>query len=150
MLEREMAMFPRAAGRSAGGLELRCVIFARRGDGMLLIRHRRDPVLGDAWTLPGGILEYGTTPRESAARLLMAQAGVPADTMRLLGVESSSQANWVLTFQFDAVITKDPVAGDGLVDVRIETVERCLTEDLDFLARMQLEKYRIHEIAKAA
>lgn len=150
MPDRERALFPRAAGRASGGLELRCVIFARQGDGLVILRHRRDPVLRDAWTLPGGTLDYGMTPRESAARLLLRQTGVPADAMRLLGVESDAEANWTLTFQFEAPIGGEPKAGADVAEVRIETPEKCLAEDLDFLARLQLEKYRIHEIAKTA
>ena len=142
MPEREKAIFPRAAGRSSGGLELRCVIFARNEDGIVLIRHRRDPIVRDAWTLPGGVLDYGMSPRESAGRILMDQAGVPAETMRLMTVESSSQGSWTLAFHWDAVIRKTPVAGPGIAELRVEPIERCLAEDLDVLARMQLERYR--------
>ena len=150
MPEREKAVFPRAVGRSSGGLELRCVIFARRRDAVVLIRHRRHPTAGEAWTLPGGTLDYGMTPRESAARMLIDQAGVSADSMRLLGVESSAHANWTLLFQFDARITAEPVAGAGIAEVRLESIERSLAGELDFLARQQLEKYRIHELSTTA
>ena len=150
MLEREKAIFPRAVGRSSGGLELRCVIFARNDDGIVLVRHRRDPVVRDAWTLPGGPLDYGTSPRESAGRILVHQAGVPAETMRLLTVESSSQASWTLAFYWDAVIRKAPVAGAGIAELRVEPIEKCLAEDLDVLARMQLERYRVQELEETA
>ncbi len=126
------------------------MIFARNDDGIVLIRHRRDPIVRDAWTLPGGVLDYGMSPRESAGRILMDQAGVPAETMRLLTVESSSQGSWMLSFQWDAVIRKAPVAGAGIAELRVEPIEKCLAEDLDVLARMQLEGYRVHELEETA
>lgn len=49
MGEREKALFPRAAGRATGGLDVRCVIFARKRDRILLVRRQRDPVYGSAW-----------------------------------------------------------------------------------------------------
>ncbi len=150
MPEREKAIFPRAVGRSSGGLELRCVIFARNDDGIVLIRHRRDPVVRDAWTLPGGPLDYGMSPRESAARILRDQTGVPAETMRLLTVESSAQGSWTLAFHWDAVIRKTPVAGAGVAELRVEPIEKCLAEDLDILARLQLERYRGLELEETA
>jgi len=150
MPEREKAIFPRAVGRSSGGLELRCVIFARNDDGIVLIRHRRNPIVRDAWTLPGGVLDYGMSPRESGGRILMDQAGVPAETMRLLTVESSSQGSWTLAFLWDAVIRKAPVAGAGIAELRVEPIEKCLAEDLDLLARMQLERYRGLELEETA
>lgn len=120
------------------------MIFARNDDGIVLVRHRRDPIVRDAWTLPGGVLDYGMSPRESAGRILMDQAGVPAETMRLLTVESSSQGSWTLSFLWDAVVRKAPVAGAGIAELRVESIEKCLAEDLDVLARMQLERYRVH------
>lgn len=51
MGERGKALFPRAAGRATGGLDTRCVIIARKGDRILLVRPRRHPVYGSALAL---------------------------------------------------------------------------------------------------
>ena len=148
MEERERALFPRAAGRATGGLDLRCVIFARRGDRILLVRHRRHPVYESSWTLPGGTLEYGRNPRDSAARILQDQACVLPETMRLLGVQSSIEGDWVLTFQFEAAVAGDPTPGAGIAEVRLAPFAGGPAMDLHAAARTDLERYWIHEIAK--
>ena len=150
MDEKERAVFPRAAGRATGGLELRCAVFARRGDRILLVRHRRDPVYGDAWTLPGGTLEYGVSPRESAARVVKEQANVTPVTMRLLGVQSTMEGDWILTFQFEGTVAGDPVPGAGIAEALLAPLEGEVPKGLHAAARMELEKYRTHEIAKTS
>lgn len=124
------------------------MIFARKGDRIVLVRHRRHPVYEAAWTLPGGTLDYGVSPRESAARILRDQAGVSPERMRLLGVQSSVEGDWILTFQFDATVAGDPTPGTGISDVQLAPLAGGPTEGLHAAARTDLEKYRIHEIAK--
>jgi len=148
MTDVERAVFPRAAGRASGGLELRCVIFARRGEAVVLIRHRRHPIFEDAWTLPGGTLEYGVNPRESAARILRDQTGIAPESMRLLGIHSSVEGEWILTFEFEATVSTDPAPEKGAAEARLVGLDRAPT-DVHPLTRSLLESYRIHELAKA-
>ncbi len=149
MEERERALFPRAAGRATGGLDLRCMIFARKGDGILLVRHRRHPVCESAWTLPGGTLDYGRNPRDSAARILQRQAEVLPEGMRLLGVQSAIEGDWVLSFQFEAMIEGEPAPGEGIAGVRLAPLAGGPTPDLHPTARTEFEKYRIRVLANA-
>lgn len=149
MGERERAIFPRGAGRATGGLQIRCAVFARKGNTILFIRHRRHPVYGSTWTLPGGTLDYGRNPRDSAARILRAQAGVGSDAMRLLGVQSSTEGDWILTFHFEATIEGEPTPGEGIQEVRFAPLAQGPSPDLHDIARADLEKYLFHELAKA-
>jgi ADP-ribose pyrophosphatase YjhB (NUDIX family) len=48
-----------------------CVL--RRGDDVLLLRQRHDPT---DWSLPGGLLKRGETPREGLARELREELGL--------------------------------------------------------------------------
>lgn len=149
MGEVEWAFFPRAGGRATGGLELRGVIFGRQGDRVLLVRHQRHPVYEGAWTLPGGTLLYGVSPRESAAKVLHEQTAVSAKALRLLGVQSSMERDWILTFQFETQIEGNTIPGKGIAETRLVPLAEEFPEDLDRGARTELEKYRIHEMAKS-
>ena len=144
----ERAIFPRGAGRASGGLELRCAVFARRDGRILLVRHRRHPLFGGDWTLPGGLLEYGVNPRESAARLLADQAGVEADSMRLLGMNSTVEGDWILTFVFEAPIRENPSPGRETTDARLFDLD-ALPAAVHPLTRRLLDGYRLTEKAKA-
>lgn len=150
MEEVEKAIFPVAAGTAAGGLELRCVVFARQGDGLILIRHHKDPVYGDSWTLPGGILDYGVHPRLCATRLLREQTGQPPRAIRLMGVRSATGGDWILTFQFEAEMPEDAPLGRGAHEVRTEPVDAKLPADLHPWSRADLEMYKVLRLVKAS
>ncbi len=145
----EKAVFPAGAGTAAGGLELRCVVFARQRDRLLLIRQKKDPVYGDAWTLPGGVLDYGVHPRLCATRLLREQTGVNPRAIRLLGVRSASGGDWILTFQFEAEMPEDSELTKGGHEVRLETIDARLPEDLHPWSKSDLEMYKVLRLVKA-
>ena len=146
----EKAVFPAGAGTAAGGLELRCVVFARLGDRLVLIRQRKDPVYGDAWTLPGGVLDYGIHPRLCATRLLRDQTGENPRTIRLLGVRSASGGDWILTFQFEAELPEGAALDKGTREVRTEAIDAELPADLHPWSRSDLEMYKVLRLVKAS
>ncbi len=139
----EKAVFPSGAGTAAGGLEMRCVIFAHHRDRLVLIHQHKDPVYGDAWTLPGGVLDYGIHPRLCATRLLRVQTGENPRTIRLVGVRSGSDGEWVLTFQFEAEMPEEAALTKGAHEVRLEALDAKLPDDLHPWARSDLEMYKV-------
>jgi len=149
MEEIEKAVFPVGAGTAAGGLELRCVIFAHHGDRLLLIHQRKDPVYGDSWTLPGGVLDYGVHPRLCATRLLREQTGETPRTIRLLGVRSATGGDWILTFQFEAEMPEGAILDKGAHEVRTEAIDAKLPEDLHPWSKSDLEMYKVLRLVKA-
>ncbi len=145
----EKAVFPTGAGTAAGGLELRCVIFAHQRDRLVLVRQRKDPVYGDAWTLPGGILDYGIHPRLCATRLLREQTGATPRTIRLLGVRSATGGDWILTFQFEAELPEDAPLTKGGHEARLEAIDAQLPADLHPWSKSDLEMYKVLRLVKA-
>lgn len=146
----EKAVFPSAAGTSAGGLEMRCVVFAHHRDRLVLIRQHKDPVYGDAWTLPGGVLDYGVHPRLCATRLLREQTGENPRAIRLVGVRSGTDREWILTFQFEAEMPEETTLAQGANEVRLEAMDAKIPEDLHPWARSDLEMYKVLRLVKAA
>lgn len=149
MEEAEKALFPVGASTAAGGLELRCVVFAHHRDRLVLIRQHKDPVFGDAWTLPGGVLDYGVHPRLCATRLLRLQTGATPRTIRLIGVRSAMESDWVVTFEFEAQLPEESTLGRGSHPVRTEAIDAALPEDLHPWSRSELEMYKVLRLVKA-
>lgn len=145
----EKAVFPSGAGTAAGGLEMRCVVFARHQDRLVLIRQRKDPVYGDAWTLPGGVLDYGIHPRLCATRLLREQTGETPRTIRLVGVRSGTDGDWILTFQFEAEMPEETERARGANEVRLEAIDAKIPGDLHPWARSDLEMYKVLRLVQA-
>lgn len=150
MEEVEKALFPVGAGTAAGGLELRCVVFAHHRDRLVIIRQHKDPVFGDAWTLPGGVLDYGVHPRLCATRLLKAQTGETPKTIRLIGVRSAMESDWVLTFEFEAQLPEEASLEKGSHAVRTEPIDAAVPEDLHPWSRSELEMYKVLRLVKAS
>lgn len=150
MEETEKALFPVGAGTSAGGLELRCVVFAHHKDRLVIIRQHKDPVFGDSWTLPGGVLDYGVHPRLCATRILREQIGETPRTIRLVGVRSAMGGDWVLTFEFEAQIPEDATLQKGSHAARTEAIDAALPEDLHPWSRAELEMYKVLRLVKAS
>jgi ADP-ribose pyrophosphatase YjhB (NUDIX family) len=150
MEEVEKAVFPVGAATAAGGLELRCVIFAHHEDRLVLIRQHKDPVFGDAWTLPGGVLDYGVHPRLCATRLLREQTGVTPKTIRLIGVRSAMGGDWLLTFEFEAQLPEESSLEKGSHRVRTEPFDGTLPDDLHPWSRSELEMYKVLRLVKAS
>ncbi len=150
MAAAERAVFPVAESPAAGGLELRCVIFARAGDRLVLVRQRKDPVFGDSWILPGGTLLYGIHPRRAATHLLKDQVGVLPHWIRFFGIRSSVAADWILTFQFEAEIGDPDQSVEHDREVRLTSLETGLPSDLHPLAKPDLEMYHVLRLARGA
>ncbi len=150
MEEVEKALFPVGAGTAAGGLELRCVVFARHKDRLVLIQQHKDPVFGDAWTLPGGVLDYGVHPRLCATRLLRTQTGETPKAIRLVGVRSAMGGDWILTFEFEAELPEEATLEKGSHSVRTEALDAAIPEDLHPWSRSELEMYKVLRLVKAS
>ena len=141
------AFFPPGRPRKARGLELRCVVFARSGRGLVLVRKDAGPAARDAWTLPGGPLPYGLHPRRAASQMLRDQVGAPAQRIRFFGVRSSMDPDWILTFQFEAEMGELP-ARAGRREIRLAGLASSLPPDLHPFARADLEMYHVRRRAR--
>ncbi len=67
-------------GYATPKLDVRGVVF--QGESLLLVRERRD----GRWTLPGGWVDVGDSPREAVEREIREESGYEARAVRLLAV----------------------------------------------------------------
>ena len=58
---------------------LSAVVYAERGDEILLLKRAEGSALAGQWFLPGGMVEEGELPEEGALRELREEAGVEID-----------------------------------------------------------------------
>ena len=94
------------------------IVADRRG--RILLVHDHD---SDYWTLPGGIIEPGETPADTAVREVWEEAGVHVRLTRLLGViggpgcetlySNGDRIAWVATL-FAAEVDEAEPSADGL------------------------------------
>lgn len=65
-----------------------CIVVDDNGGGVLLVKRSVEPKIG-FWCLPGGFMELGETPEESALRELEEETGLKGQIDRLLGVTTN-------------------------------------------------------------
>jgi ADP-ribose pyrophosphatase YjhB (NUDIX family) len=68
-----------------------CLIVLDETERLLLVKRSVNPKKG-LWCLPGGFMELGETPDETALRELKEETGLSARIDRILGVDSNSNA----------------------------------------------------------
>jgi 8-oxo-dGTP diphosphatase len=75
---------------------LTTLVYARRDDQVLLMHRRQEPNL-DLWVAPGGKIELGESPYESARRELWEETGLRAEHLTLRGhcTEVSPDPDWL-------------------------------------------------------
>jgi 8-oxo-dGTP diphosphatase len=122
-----------------------------RGDDVLLVR-RGTPPLEDAWSLPGGRIEWGERAADAALRELKEETGCTADLIGLIDVvdavftrRGGGDAPWghYVLVDYAARWTEgEPLAGDDARDARFFT-----PSDLDVL-ELWSETRRVIEAAR--
>lgn len=98
---------------------LSVLVYVRRGDEVLVMRRNKEPNLG-LWIAPGGKVEVGESPHETARRELLEETGLLVDDLRLRGfcteVSPLPEWNWMLfiytTRTFSGVVQPDLREGD--------------------------------------
>jgi len=98
---------------------LSVLVYVRRGDEVLVMRRNKEPNLG-LWIAPGGKVEMGESPHETARRELVEETGLVVDDLRLRGfcteVSPLPEWNWMLfiytTRMFSGVVQPDLREGD--------------------------------------
>jgi 8-oxo-dGTP diphosphatase len=94
---------PEAAHAARGPLRF-AVVLARAPGGVVLVFNRYRKV----WELPGGLLDPGETPRDSAARELLEEAGCVVHRLEWLGVVQVNDGHTHLGAVFTGCLEADP------------------------------------------
>lgn len=110
-----------------------------RGEDVLLVR-RGAPPLEDAWSLPGGRIEWGERAADAALRELKEETGCTAELIGLIDVvdavftrRSNEDAPWghYVLIDYAARWTEgEPVAGDDAREARFFTLAELGALDL--------------------
>ncbi len=98
---------------------LSVLVYVQRGDDVLVMRRNKEPNLG-LWIAPGGKVETGESPHETARREMREETSLVVDDLRLRGfcTEASPlpEWNWMLfiytTRTFSGVVQPDLREGD--------------------------------------
>ncbi|MCO6450918.1 MAG: 8-oxo-dGTP diphosphatase [Caldilineales bacterium] len=93
---------------------LTTLIYAQRGDQVLMLFRHKEPNLG-LWIAPGGKIHGDESPRECAIRELREETGLQAiePELRAIVTEISPRPDWQwLMFIYRTQVAPGPVAGD--------------------------------------
>jgi 8-oxo-dGTP diphosphatase len=75
------------------------LVYVMQGEHVLVMRHNKEPNLG-LWIAPGGKIEAGESPSETARREMLEETGFAVDDLRLRGfcteVSPLPEWNWML------------------------------------------------------
>lgn len=122
-----------------------------RGEDVLLVR-RGAPPLEDAWSLPGGRIEWGERAADAALRELKEETGCTAELIGLIDVvdavftrRSNEDAPWghYVLIDYAARWTEgEPVAGDDAREARFFTLAELGALDLWSETRRIIETAR--------
>jgi 8-oxo-dGTP pyrophosphatase MutT (NUDIX family) len=143
---------------------LAAVVYAERGDDILLLKRAAGSALAGQWFLPGGAVERGELPEEGARRELIEESGLEIDgDLEIIGaypmfvyggdclqlsyrgavrdgdVAISAEhdgARWVDPVAFRATMTDEIIDALAQGDARVGQLVRHVRDDLDrYLAR---------------
>jgi 8-oxo-dGTP pyrophosphatase MutT (NUDIX family) len=144
---------------------LSAVVYAERGDEILLLQRAEGTALAGEWFLPGGMVEPGELPEEGARRELAEEAGVSIGELEIVGCypmhvygydmlqisyrgtivddaavvvsHEHDGARWVKASDMRALLTDDVLEGMARGEARILALLRHIRADLDrYLARV--------------
>lgn len=154
-----------AAGPAPPLYALSAVVYAERGDEILLLQRADGSAMAGQWFLPGGMVEAGETPEEGARRELLEESGLEIDgplelvgcyLMQVYGYDTvqlsyrgrvvegreaavsheHDGARWVRATDMQALLTDDTIDAMAQGDERITTLLRNIRTDLEqYLAR---------------
>ena len=91
-----------------------CVILTDEHERLLLVKRSVDPKKG-FWCLPGGFMELGESPEETALRELLEETGIQGRIETLIAADSNSSAVYgtvALICYRAAAVSGRPVPGD--------------------------------------
>ena len=116
---------------------LSAVVYAERGDEILLLQRAEGSALAGQWYLPGGMVEHGELPEEGARRELLEESGLEIDgeleiigcyPMRVYGYDTLQVSyRGKVAEGVEAVISHEH---DGLRWVKASDMRALLTDDV--------------------
>lgn len=96
-----------------------CLLVIDKKEKLLLVKRNIEPKKG-YWCLPGGFIELGETPEQSALRELKEETGLTGQIDRLFGVLSNSSSLYNTVILICYLVTQysgELVAGDDAEDI---------------------------------
>ena len=116
---------------------LSAVVYAERGDEILLLQRAAGSALAGQWYLPGGMVEHGELPEEGARRELLEESGLEIDgeleivgcyPMRVYGYDTLQISyRGTISPDCEAVISHEH---DGFRWVKATDMRALLTEEV--------------------